>query len=48
MRLIINDGRLQTIEQVKQFLEGSEAIGFRDLTTEEEYKWTETAWIPML
>ena len=29
MRLIMNDEQLQTIEQVKQFLEGSEAVEFR-------------------
>jgi hypothetical protein len=27
MRLIINDDEVQTIEQVKQFLEGSRALG---------------------
>ena len=39
MQLIMNDKQLQTIEQVKQFLEGSEAIEFRGLTTEERYCW---------
>jgi len=37
--LIMNDEQLQTIEQVKQFLEGSEAVEFRGLTTEEKYRW---------
>ena len=39
MRLIMNDERLQMIEQVKQFLEGSEAIEFSGLTTKERYCW---------
>ncbi|HEY86415.1 MAG TPA: hypothetical protein G4O06_00025 [Dehalococcoidia bacterium] len=37
----MNDGQLQTVEQVKQFLEGSEALEFRGLTVEEKYKWME-------
>ncbi|GAF92108.1 unnamed protein product, partial [marine sediment metagenome] len=41
MRLIMNDGRLQTIEQVKKFLEGSEVLEFRGLSAEEKYKWME-------
>jgi len=43
MRLIMNDERLQTIEQVRQFLEGSEAVEFRDLTAKEKYYWIEEA-----
>ena len=35
----MNDEKLQTIEQVKQFLEGSKAVEFRGLTTEERYCW---------
>ena len=35
----MNDEQLQTIEQVKQFLEGSEAIEFSGLTAEEKYRW---------
>ena len=31
MLLIMNDGQLQTIEQVRGFLEGSEEVGFRVL-----------------
>jgi len=41
MRLIMNDEQLQTIEQVKQFLEGSEEVEFRGLTAEEKYYWIE-------
>lgn len=41
MRLIMNDKSLQTIEQVKQFLDGSEGIEFRGLTVEEKYGWIE-------
>ncbi len=35
----MNDGQLQTIEQVRQFLEGSEAVEFRGLTAIEKYCW---------
>ena len=35
----MNDENLQTIEQVKQFLEGSEAVEFRGVTAEEKYRW---------
>jgi Integrase core domain. len=45
MRLIMNDEQLQTIEQVKQFLKGSEALEFRGLSVEEKYKWTETVLV---
>jgi len=38
MRLIRNDAQLSTLEQVDQFLEGSEALEFRGLTTEEKYR----------
>jgi len=33
----MNDGQLQTTEQVREFLEGSEAIEFRGLTAKEKY-----------
>ena len=39
MRLIMNDEQLQTIEQVKQFLEGSKALEFRVLSVGEKYNW---------
>ena len=29
VQLIMNDGQLQAVEQVSQFVEGSEALGFR-------------------
>ena len=45
MRLIMNDERLQTIEQVRQFLEGSEAVELRDLTVKEKYYWIEEVLI---
>jgi hypothetical protein len=35
----MNAEQLQTTEQANQFLEGSEALGFRGLTTEGEYRW---------
>jgi transposase InsO family protein len=45
MLLVMNDEQLETIEQIKKFLEGSEALGFRGLSTEEKYKWMETALV---
>ena len=41
----MNDERLQTIEQVKQFLEGSEALEFGGVTIEERYHWIETVLV---
>ena len=40
MRLIINDGQLQTVEQVRGFLEGSEIVEFRGLTPQEKLTLT--------
>ena len=37
----MNDENLQTIEQIKRFLEGSEAVEFRGLAVEEKYNWIE-------
>ncbi|MFC1980885.1 hypothetical protein ACFLVN_01390 [Chloroflexota bacterium] len=37
----MNDQSLQTIEQVRQFLEGSEAVEFRGLAGKEKYYWIE-------
>jgi hypothetical protein len=39
MLLIMNDRQLQTVEQVRGFLEGSEVVEFRGLTTKEKYYW---------
>jgi transposase InsO family protein len=41
----MNDERLQTVEQVRGFLEGSEAVEFRGLTTKEKYNWIEEVLI---
>ncbi len=41
----MNDGRLQTIEQIKQFLEGSEVLEFRGLSVEEKYQWIEVGLV---
>jgi transposase InsO family protein len=41
----MNDGQLQTVEQVRQFLEGSEVVEFRGLTTKEKYYWIEEVLI---
>ncbi len=41
----MNGESLQTIEQVRQFLEGSEAVEFRGLTAKEKYRWIEEVLI---
>jgi len=41
----MNDGQLQTVEQVRQFLEGSKAVEFRGLMAKEKYYWIEEALI---
>ena len=41
----MNDGQLQTVEQVRGFLEGSEEVGFRGLTAKEKYCWIEEVLI---
>jgi hypothetical protein len=41
MRLKMNDEQLQTLEQVKEFVAGSQAVQFRGLNTSEKYQWLE-------
>jgi transposase InsO family protein len=41
MRLQMNDERLQTLEQVKRFVEGSQPFEFEGVHTEEKYRWIE-------
>jgi len=41
----MNDEKLQTVERVREFLEGSEAVEFRGLTTQEKYYWIEEVLI---
>jgi len=41
----MNDRKLQTIEQVRQFLRGSEALEFRALSVGEKYDWIEEVMI---
>jgi len=41
----MNDRNLQTIEQVRQFLGGSEALEFRALSVGEKYNWIEEVMI---
>ena len=41
----MNDRQLQTVEQVGQFLEGSEGVEFRGLTTKEKHYWIEEVLI---
>jgi len=42
---MMNDRQLQTVEQVRQFLEGSEAVEFRGLTIEGKYNWIQEVLI---
>ena len=41
----MNDDRLDTIEQVKQFLEGSNALKFGGVSGKERYQWIETVLV---
>jgi len=41
----MNDGQLQTVERVRGFLEGNEAVEFRGLTAQEKYCWIEEVLI---
>jgi hypothetical protein len=41
----MNDQYLQTVEQVRQFLEGSDRIEFRGLEAKEKYYWIEEVLI---
>ncbi|MCJ7522268.1 MAG: integrase, partial [Dehalococcoidia bacterium] len=41
----MNDERLQTIEQVKQFLAGSETLDFGGVSVEERYQWIQTVLV---
>ena len=45
MQLIMNDEKLNTVEQVKQFLEGSEALKFGGVSIEERYRWIEAVLV---
>ncbi len=42
----MNDRNLQTIEQVRQFLGGSETLEFRALSVGEKYDWVEEVMTP--
>ena len=37
----MNDEQLQTLDQLKEFVEGSQRLEFRGLNTLERYRWTE-------
>ena len=41
----MNDGQLETVEQVRQLLEGSEVVEFRGLATKEKYYWIQEVLI---
>jgi len=41
MQLIMDDKQIQTLEQVKQFVDSSQTIEFRGINTNEKYQWIE-------
>jgi transposase InsO family protein/transposase len=41
MRLQMNDKKLQTLEQVQRFVEGSQPLEFEGVHTKEKYQWIE-------
>jgi transposase InsO family protein len=41
----MDDKKLQTIEQIKQFQEGSQALEFTGISIEERYSWIETVLV---
>ena len=41
MKLNMNDEQLQTLEQIKQFIDSSQAIEFKGINTKEKYQWIE-------
>ncbi len=41
----MNDWGLQTVEQARLFLEGSQVVEFRGRTTQEKYSWVEEVLI---
>jgi transposase InsO family protein len=41
MRLNMNDEKLQTLEQVQRFVEGSQPLEFEGIHTREKYQWIE-------
>ena len=41
-QMIMNDKRLQTIEEVKEFLAGSGVLDFSGISLKERYRWMET------
>jgi hypothetical protein len=45
MQLMMNDIKLTTIEEVKQFLAGSKTVTFEGVSTEERYLWMESVFV---
>jgi transposase InsO family protein len=45
MLILMKDTQLQTVDQVKEFLKGSEVIEFKGQTSDEKYLWTEEVLI---
>ncbi|MFA4836210.1 MAG: integrase, partial [Dehalococcoidia bacterium] len=42
MRLIMDDRKLQTIEEVEKFLEGTNGVEYGGLSGTERYQWIES------
>ena len=42
MQLIMDDGEVETIKQIKEFLSGSEALSFAGISVQERYEWIQT------
>jgi transposase InsO family protein len=45
MQLIMNDDSLQTIQQIRQFLQGSQTVEFEGVSIEVRYEWIETVLV---
>jgi len=45
MQLIMNDEKVTTIEQVRQFLRGSETVRFEGVSIEGKYRWIESVLV---
>ncbi|MFU8796151.1 MAG: hypothetical protein ACNA7X_02495 [Dehalococcoidia bacterium] len=41
----MNDTELETVEQVRRFLEGNGVVEFRGLTVKEKYQWLQEVLI---
>ena len=42
MRVIMDDRKIQTIEQIEKYLEGSDEVEYQGLTGIDRYRWIES------